>query len=46
MKLEDSGYNDRIEKLRIDNNLKEFEIGRVISERKVTIYCQDRKRRA
>jgi len=34
MKLEDLGYNDRIEKLRIDNNLKEFEIGRVISEHK------------
>jgi ribosome biogenesis GTPase len=34
MKLEDFGYNDRIEKLRIDNNLKEFEIGRVISEHK------------
>jgi ribosome biogenesis GTPase len=34
MKLEDIGYNDRIEKLRIDNNLKEFEIGRVISEHK------------
>ena len=34
MKLEDFGYNDRIEKLRIDNNLKEFDIGRVISEHK------------
>jgi ribosome biogenesis GTPase len=34
MKLEDFGYNDRIEKLRIDSNLKEFEIGRVISEHK------------
>mgnify|MGYP000930056882 CR=1 FL=1 len=34
MNLEDLGYNDRIEKLRIDNNLTEFAIGRVISEHK------------
>jgi ribosome biogenesis GTPase / thiamine phosphate phosphatase len=34
MKLEDLGYNHRIEKLRIDNNLKDFEIGRVVSEHK------------
>ncbi|MCU0371444.1 MAG: GTPase RsgA, partial [Bacteroidales bacterium] len=34
MKLEDLGYTDRIEKLRIEHNLKEFEIGRVISEHK------------
>jgi ribosome biogenesis GTPase / thiamine phosphate phosphatase len=34
MKLEDLGYNDRIEKLRIGNNLKDFEIGRVVSEHK------------
>ena len=34
MELEDLGYNDRIEKLIIDNNLKEFEIGRIISEHK------------
>ncbi|MCK9638936.1 MAG: ribosome small subunit-dependent GTPase A [Prolixibacteraceae bacterium] len=34
MKLEDFGYNDKIEKLRIDNNLKDFEIGRVVSEHK------------
>ncbi len=34
MKLEDLGYNDRIEKLRIDNNLTEFGVGRVISEHK------------
>ena len=32
MILEDLGYNDKLEKLRNDNNLKEFEIGRVISE--------------
>lgn len=34
MKLEDLGYNDKIEKLRIEKNLNEFEIGRVISEHK------------
>jgi ribosome biogenesis GTPase / thiamine phosphate phosphatase len=34
MKLEDLGYNDKIEKLRIGNNLKDFEIGRVVSEHK------------
>lgn len=34
MKLEDFGYNDKFEKLRIENNLQNFEIGRVISEHK------------
>jgi len=34
MKLEDLGYNDKLEKLRNENNLNEFEIGRVISEHK------------
>jgi ribosome biogenesis GTPase / thiamine phosphate phosphatase len=34
MKLEDFGYNDKLEKLRIENNLKDFEIGRVVSEHK------------
>ncbi len=34
MKLEDLGYNDKLEKLRIENNLQDFEIGRVISEHK------------
>jgi ribosome biogenesis GTPase / thiamine phosphate phosphatase len=34
MKLEDLGYNDKLEKLRIENNLKDFEIGRVIAEHK------------
>lgn len=34
MTLEDLGYNDKLEKLRNDNTLKEFEIGRVISEHK------------
>ncbi len=34
MKLEDFGYNDNLEKFRIENNLKDFEVGRVISEHK------------
>lgn len=34
MNLEELGYNDQLEKLRIANNLKDFEIGRVISEHK------------
>lgn len=34
MKLEDFGYSERIEKLRLENNLKDFEIGRVIAEHK------------
>ena len=34
MKLEDFGYNDKLEKLRIENNLKDFGIGRVVSEHK------------
>jgi ribosome biogenesis GTPase len=34
MKLQDFGYNDKLEKLRIENNLKDFEIGRIISEHK------------
>jgi ribosome biogenesis GTPase / thiamine phosphate phosphatase len=34
MKLEDLGYNDHFEKVRIENNLSDFEIGRVISEHK------------
>ena len=34
MKLEDLGYNDRLEKFRQENNLNDFEIGRVISEHK------------
>jgi len=32
MELENLGYNKKIEKLRIENNLKDFEIGRIISE--------------
>lgn len=34
MKLEDLGYNDKLEKFRIEENLKDFEIGRVILEHK------------
>lgn len=34
MKLEDLGYNDNLEKFRIENNLESFEIGRVIAEHK------------
>lgn len=34
MKLEDLGYNDKLESFRIENNLKDFEIGRVVSEHK------------
>lgn len=34
MKLEDLGYNEQIEMFRIENNLKDYEIGRVISEHK------------
>ncbi|WP_299116443.1 ribosome small subunit-dependent GTPase A [uncultured Winogradskyella sp.] len=34
MTLQDLGYNDYFAKLRIDNNLESFEIGRVIAEHK------------
>lgn len=34
MELEDLGYDNRVEKLRIANNLNDFEIGRVVSEHK------------
>jgi len=34
MKLEDFGYNIKIEKLRTEHNLNNFDIGRVISEHK------------
>lgn len=34
MKLEHLGYNDKIEKLRIQHNLLDFESGRIISEHK------------
>jgi ribosome biogenesis GTPase len=34
MKLEDFGYNDKLQILRVENNLSDFEIGRVIAEHK------------
>ncbi|WP_162340223.1 ribosome small subunit-dependent GTPase A [Cyclobacterium salsum] len=34
MELEEFGYNDKLEKFRIENNLKDFKIGRVVSEHK------------
>ncbi len=34
MKLEHFGYNDKIEKLRIEQNLEGFEIGRIVLEHK------------
>ncbi len=34
MKLEDFGYNDKLKRLRIENNLSDFEIGRVVAEHK------------
>jgi ribosome biogenesis GTPase / thiamine phosphate phosphatase len=34
MKLKDLGYNQNLEKFRVENNLKEFEIGRVVTEHK------------
>ncbi len=34
MKLADFGYNDKIEQIRVEKNLMDFEIGRVIKEHK------------
>lgn len=34
MKPEDLGYNDKLRKLRVENNLSDFETGRVIAEHK------------
>lgn len=34
MKIENLGYNDLLEKFRVENNLTAFEIGRIISEHK------------
>ena len=34
MKLENFGYNDKLQELRVKNNLSDFEIGRVIAEHK------------
>lgn len=34
MKISDLGYNEDLEKFRIENNLQDFEVGRVITEHK------------
>lgn len=34
MKLEDLGYNEDFEKLRVENDFNDFEIGRIVSEHK------------
>jgi ribosome biogenesis GTPase len=34
MRLEDFGYNDQLEKIKIENNLEHYVIGRIISEHK------------
>ncbi len=34
MKLEDFGYNEWVEKRRVENNLKDFDLGRVVAEHK------------
>ena len=34
MRLEDFGYNDKLEKFRIEQNIDSFEVGRVIAEHK------------
>lgn len=34
MNLEDLGYNDKLEQFRIENDLQNFELGRVVSEHK------------
>ena len=34
MKSEDFGYNDKLRKLRVENKLSDFEIGRVTAEHK------------
>lgn len=43
MKLEHFGYNDKIEKLRIQYNLVDFEIGRIISEHKERYIVKTKK---
>lgn len=43
MELEDFGYSDKLEKLRIENNLKDFEIGRVVSEHKERYIVKTKK---
>lgn len=43
MKLVDLGYDDRIERLKIDNDLKNFELGRVVSEHKESYIVKTEK---
>ena len=43
MTIEDLGYNDTFEKLRKDNNLEDFEIGRVIAEHKERYIVKNEK---
>ncbi len=44
MKAEDLGYNEELERFRIDNNLINFEIGRIIAEHKERYIVSDKKR--
>ncbi len=41
--MENLGYNENIEKLRIENNLDDFEIGRVIAEHKERYIVKSKK---
>ncbi|WP_340067281.1 ribosome small subunit-dependent GTPase A [Ascidiimonas aurantiaca] len=43
MTLQDLGYNDYFQKLRLDNNLEGFEIGRVIAEHKERYIVKNEK---
>lgn len=43
MTIEDLGYNDTFEKLRKENNLEDFEIGRVIAEHKERYIVKNEK---
>ncbi len=43
MTIEDLGYNDTFEKLRIEKNLMDFEIGRVIAEHKERYIVKNEK---
>lgn len=43
MTIQDLGYNDYFEKLRIGNNLEDFEIGRVIAEHKERYIVKNEK---
>ena len=43
MTIQDLGYNDNFEKLRIDNNLEGFEIGRVIAQHRERYIVKNEK---